>query len=217
MFRYSIPRLVVGALVLMLTGTLQAADQPSQAELKMREQLRNTLLQLRTIQGERDTLNAAKTQLESEKATLTEQVETLTKQSAAEKAAADKTIAELETKVSNQSKEIAQLNEILEKWKKAHAEVTEVAQKKEAERSALAANKIELERIVADQKRKNLEMFKIGNEILDRYKKFGLGTALTAREPFVGTTRVKLQNLVQDYKDKLADQRIKSQPEEAQQ
>ena len=52
-------------------------------------------------------------------------------------------------------------------------------------------------------------MYKIGSEVLQRFENFGLGTALTAREPFVGTTRVKLQNLFQDYADKLADARIK--------
>lgn len=211
MFRYSLPRIVGGTLALMLAGTLHAADQPSQAEMRMREQLRSTILQLRTIQGERDTLNAAKAQLENEKTTLTEQLETLTKQSAAEKTSADKTIAEMETKASQLSTEIAQLKESLEKWKKAHSEAVELAQKTEGQRSALAAQKVELDRQVADQRRKNFEMFKLGNEILDRYKKFGLGTALGAREPFVGTTRVKLQNLVQDYSDKLAEQRIKSQ------
>lgn len=211
MFRYSLPRIVGGSLALMLAGTLHAADQPSQAEMRMREQLRNSILQLRTIQGERDTLNAAKAQLENEKQTLTEQLEKLTKQSAAEKAAADKTIAEMESKVAQQSSEIAQLRESLEKWKKAHNEAVELAQKTEGQRSTLAAQKIELDRVVADQRRKNLAMFKLGNEILDRYKNFGLGTALGAREPFVGTTRVRLQNLVQDYSDKLAEQRIKSQ------
>jgi hypothetical protein len=52
-------------------------------------------------------------------------------------------------------------------------------------------------------------MFKVGSEILTRFEKFGLGTAITAREPFIGLTRVKLQNLMQDYADKLADQKIK--------
>ncbi len=47
------------------------------------------------------------------------------------------------------------------------------------------------------------------NDILTRYEKFGLGDALTAREPFTGITRVKLQSLFEDYQDKLVDQRIK--------
>jgi hypothetical protein len=60
-----------------------------------------------------------------------------------------------------------------------------------------------------DLRRRNNELFKLGNEILSRYEHFGLGTALTAREPFTGITKVKLQSLVQDYQDKLAEQKVK--------
>jgi hypothetical protein len=73
----------------------------------------------------------------------------------------------------------------------------------------LASESIVLKRKLDDRDRKNFELFKLGNEILKRYEKFGLGDALAAREPFTGITRVKLQNLVQDYQDKLADQRVK--------
>ncbi len=66
-----------------------------------------------------------------------------------------------------------------------------------------------LERKIADQQRKNEEMFKVGNEVLTRFEKFSLGTAIVAREPFVGLTRIKLQNLMQEYADKIADQKIR--------
>ena len=56
---------------------------------------------------------------------------------------------------------------------------------------------------------KPLWTYKTGSEILSRYENFGLGEAIVAREPFVGITRVKLQNLIQEYGDKLADQKIK--------
>ena len=59
-----------------------------------------------------------------------------------------------------------------------------------------------------DQQRKNRAMYQLGLEILKRYEHFGLGDAITAREPFVGTTRVKFENLIQDYGDKLAAQKI---------
>jgi len=64
-------------------------------------------------------------------------------------------------------------------------------------------------RKTADQQRRNEAMYKLGREVLDRYERFGLGDALTAREPFVGLTRVKFENLIQDYADKLTDQKIK--------
>lgn len=66
-----------------------------------------------------------------------------------------------------------------------------------------------LDRRVTEQQAKNTTMYQIGVEILDRYEKFGLGDALTAREPFIGKTRVKFQNLVQEFQDKLTEQRIK--------
>ncbi len=83
------------------------------------------------------------------------------------------------------------------------------ADKKEGDSAKLANDVVLLKRQVADRETKNLALFKLGNEILTRYEKFGLGEALLAREPFTGITRTKLETLVQDYSDKLADQRIK--------
>ena len=56
---------------------------------------------------------------------------------------------------------------------------------------------------------KNAAMYKIGTEILSRYEKFGLGDVITRKEPFIGTTRVKFENLMQDFSDGLTDQKIK--------
>ncbi|MEY3896640.1 MAG: hypothetical protein RLZZ214_2160, partial [Verrucomicrobiota bacterium] len=53
--------------------------------------------------------------------------------------------------------------------------------------------------------------FNTSNEILVRYENYALGKALGAREPFIGTTRVKIENLVQGYKDRILDNRISAQ------
>ncbi len=57
---------------------------------------------------------------------------------------------------------------------------------------------------------KNVSLFNTANEILDRYESYALGKALGAREPFIGTTRVKIENQVQGYKDRILDQRIQA-------
>jgi chromosome segregation ATPase len=193
----------------LAAGILRAADAPSPAETRMRESLRNTMLQLRTSETERATLQAAQAESEQKNTVLTAQVEALTKRLAADKEAADKSIAELKAIVDERDTEVVRLNESLEKWKASQKQATALANATEAQRARLAANVIVLERRVADQQTKNAAMFKIGNEILARYEKFGLGDALTAREPFVGITRVKFENLMQDYQDKLADEKIK--------
>ena len=192
------PELVasIGALFLCNIAALQAA--PSEAELKMREQLRATMLQLRTAETERAALQAAQAENEQKVKTLTAQVESLTKSSsAAEKAAAD------------QAAELTRMRELVGRWEAAHSQASQTAQAKEAERAKLAGENIVLKRRVADQQRRNAELFRIGNEILTRLEKFSVGDAIAAKEPFTGLMRVKLENLVQDYGDAIADQRIK--------
>ena len=192
------------------TGSLKAADQPNPAEARMREALRNTMLQLRTAQNDNAVLQAAKGELESKNKELDAQVKQLTKNIADDKDAAEKTITSLNTKLAGQAEEIAKLKETLAQTQAKLSETTALAQSKEAERARLAADAIVLNRTVADQKTKNAEMYKLGREILLRYEKFGLGDVIGAKEPFVGTQRVKLETYVQDFQDKLTDQKVKN-------
>lgn len=192
----------------------QQQPNPMEAALKkMRETLRTTMVQLQTVEGEKATLQAeletTKTENEKKIADLTKQLDALRKKTAEDKAATDKSINELTSKVANTEQDLARTKQTLVKWKDGYGKAAAIAQKKEAERSVLAGKVVVLERRVADNEAKNAEMFKIGNEILDRYKGFGLGTALTAREPFTGITRVKLQNLMQNYEEKLVAQKIR--------
>jgi chromosome segregation ATPase len=190
---------------------LQAADpaQPSAAETKLRDSLRNTMLQLRTSENDKAVLQAAQADSDEKNKTLTAQVEALTKQLAADKDAADKNAVALQAKLAERDKTVDDLRESLGKWKADHKRISEIAVVKEAQRAKLDEQVILLNRRVADQQTKNADMFKIANEILQRYEKFGLGDALAAREPFTGITRVKLQSLFEDYRDKLVDQKIK--------
>jgi len=192
-----------------IATTAVAADQPSPAELKMREALRNTMLQLRTAETEKANLQAANTELTEKNKASEEKVTALSKQLADDKVAADKTAAELVDKVAQRDTDIVQLKEALEKWKAGYAQVLTVAKTKEAERARFEAKSIALDRVVADQQRKNATMYQLGTEVLSRYEKFGLGDALLSREQFIGITRVKFENLMQDYADKLSDAKIK--------
>ncbi|MEO6054693.1 MAG: phage major capsid protein [Chthoniobacterales bacterium] len=196
-------------LSLFVLGTLKASDQLSPAEQKLRDGLKNTMLQLRDAQTQVSTLQATQAENEQKIQDLTAQLDKLTKQSTADKQVSEKTITELHTRVYDQELNIAKFKEALEKWKKSYNEAAELARNKEAQRAKVANDLILLQRRFDDARTKNNEMFKLGNEILTRYERFGLGDAVTAREPFIGTTRIKFQNLVQDYQDKLTDQKIK--------
>jgi hypothetical protein len=201
------------AAALLVAGPSQVLQaetaQPSAAENKLRESLRNTMLQLRNSENDKAVAQAAVAEAEDKNKALTEQVEKIMKQLAADKAAADKAAADLNAKLEQRDGQIAELRDALEKLKGEFKKMTIVAETKEAQRAKLEEQNIQLNRRVADQQTKNAGMFRVANEILVRYEKFGLGDALTAREPFTGITKVKLQSLFEEYRDQLADQRIK--------
>jgi len=205
--------LVAGLLTAL---TARGADQTGSPEARLRDALRNTMVQLRTVSTDRDNLQAQVTDLQSQKDDLTKQVADLTKKIAAQGDADSKAITELKGRVSDQEDSIAKLQQAFEKEKQDHVKAVSVANDTEAKRAKLAELAIHLQRNIDDQKRKNDEMYRIGMEVLDRYEKFGLGQALFAKEPFVGITRAKFQTLVQDYEDKLTDQRITEQQTPAQ-
>ena len=199
--------LLVGMFGAGLAQSLQAADASSN-EARLRDALRSALIQARTAENDRAVSEADKADLKLKNDALTKQVEALTKQCRADKEKADKVAADLKAKSADQAMQITELKQALEKTKGDLQKCTNDGRAIEAARAKLAADAIMLQRTIADQKNRNREMYKLGSEILARYEKFGLGEALGAKEPFVGLTRVKLQNFVQDYQDKLTDQRI---------
>lgn len=192
-----------------LCAAARSAEDANSPEARLRDALRNTMLQLRSVTTERDNLQAQEADMESQKNQLAAQVAALTKQSAADKDTATKTINELKSRLSDQESAIAELQKSLQAWKDSQKKAVAIANDTEAKRAKMAEIDIKLQRVVDDQRTKNGAMFKTAMEVLDRYEKFGLGEALFAKEPFVGITRTKFQNLVQDYGDKLEDQRIK--------
>jgi len=207
--------ILLPALFLSCTPLLAAEEEdPS---IKLREQLRSTLLQLRTAQTETANAQAAQaaadaktTQLSETITTLEKRIETLAKERNTEKISTEESIATLNNKLAEREKRIIQFSEALEKWKVGYQKAAEVARTKEDERAKLASENAIQKRTIADRETKNIALFNASNEILDRFESFSLGKALSAREPFIGNSRVKVENLVQGYKDKILDNRIQA-------
>jgi len=200
--------------LIALSASLHAAEE-ADPSIKLREQLRSTMLQLRTSQVEsanaqalQATAEAKSKELEAKIADLEKRNAAMAKQANAEKIAAEESIATLNNKLADRDKRIIQLNEALAKWKDGYNKAAAVARTKEEERAQLASEAIVLKRTVADRETKNIALFNTSTEILERFENYSLGKALGAREPFISTTRVKVENLVQGYKDRIVENRI---------
>ncbi len=203
--KYMLPVL---AGLLFSSSQLLAAEAEEDVVGRLRDALRTTMLQLRDSQNQVATLQATQVASDQKLKDLEVKIEAMTKQSLAERNTSANMIAELNAKLEEQRLVLVGFQSAIEKWKKSYSEVTALAQKKENERAKFQALSIKLERQVQDQQVRNIQMYKTGLEIIERYERFGLGDALLAREPFVGTTRVKFQNLIQNDQDKLTDQKI---------
>ncbi len=201
--------------VLALTVITSHAAPEADPSLKLKETLRSTMLQLRkaqtdnaNLQASQATAEAKQKELEAKITELTKNGESLVKKSNAEKAASEESIAKLNNRLAEREQRIVQFNEALEKWKTGYQKAAEVARTKEDERVKLASEVVDLKHTVADREAKNISLFNTSIEILNRFENYALGKAIAAREPFIGTTRVKVENLVQGYKDKIIDNRI---------
>ena len=205
----TLSRIAFGIACAMLVSRGLAADAPATEEDRLRAALRDTMIQLRSAQSDLASLQAAQASAAEEKRAALDKFEALRKQVTADRSANDKSLASLNSQVADQKATIARLNDALAKAKAEGEKSAQAAQQAEALNTKLKAEKITLERRVADLQSKNLALFMTGNQILSRYAEFGLGTAISAKEPFVSLTRTKLENLVQDYQDELLDQRAK--------
>ena len=192
---------------LFAAGKMRAEESQESDQGRLREVLRSTMLQLRDAQTDLANLQAAQAAHADEQKASDEQLALLKRHSAEDRAASDKAVEALKSRAAEQDAEIARLQDALGQWKRAAAKVGAEAHQAEAKCARQSADAIVLERRVEDLESKNAALERIGNEILTRYEKFSLGEQFLAREPFVGRTRVEIENLVQDYSDKMLDQR----------
>jgi chromosome segregation ATPase len=196
-----------GGLALLSAGAIRAADSSDSDEGRLRDVLRSTMLQLRDAQTDLANLQAAQASQADEKKALGDQLALLKKHDAEDRAAAATTTDGLKASLAGQASEIARLREALAEWKAAAEKARAAAAAADARNDKQASDTVAAERRIEDLEAKNAALARIGDEILTRYEKFALGEQFLAREPFIGRTRVAIENLVQDYQDKLVEQR----------
>lgn len=207
--------LLVPAAVRAQDDAAASAQQAAQAkanEQRLRDTLRATTQQLRTAETEKASLQAGQTERDEKIASLEARLKALTTQANDDRDKAEKTIAGLKYEGEKAAAETARLAVSLDKWKAAYHQAAEVAKTTESARTRLQASNIALERKAEERTRQNLELYTTASEILQRYRDFSLGRALAAREPFTGIAKAKLEEQVQDYADKIDDNKLKPEP-----
>lgn len=200
---------VYGIIALLTVVHIQAAEDPAAAaETKLRESLRATVMQLRTAETERATLQATQAQAEAISKDLQVKLDAMTKKNAEEQAAARKAEQALEEKNQQLTGKLKRFEEAFNGLKGEHEKVLELLKQKEVELLQLKDQKTVLEARVRDRQMQNMELYRTATDILKRYESFSLGEAIKAREPFTGITRARLESQVEEYRDQVNDNRF---------
>lgn len=201
----------VFAAALVPGSSLLAADD-NDPQAKLRDALRNAITQVRSLEDERAALQAKQAESDQTIADLKAKVDALSKQVAGpdtfKKADVEKMAADFNQKLEAEAATVSQLNGTLDKLKAAYNDAAKAAQAKEADRAKAAGERDNFWKRATTCEAKNVQLYTVGNQILDRLKAISVGEALGSFEPFVGAKRVELQNLAQDFQDKLLDQKV---------
>jgi hypothetical protein len=81
--------------------------------------------------------------------------------------------------------------------------VVDSSQQVHAERDRLAQDAATAKASLAECETKNITLVKIGRDVLAAYAKVGVMDALKRGEPMIGLKRVKMEQIAQDYADKV--------------
>lgn len=189
-------------LVLLITALSPVAAARADTETdRLREALRGAIAQTRALEDQRTALQAKLTEAEREQATLKARIDA---------AKADvKQVTKLHREaVEEFNQRLAERDETLEKWKAAYEDAANVARAKDAERAKFEGQAAAYKASAKSCQAKNLELVKVGRELLQRYEEANFADLAIASEPLVGARRVEIQTLLQDYNDKILDQKV---------
>jgi len=190
-----------------LAPCIALAQQPSMEE-RLRAQLRATTTQLQQTQAQLAQLQAAgggsapasdaskkeladlRAQLDAERAR--------TRQLSEGSAAAHR---EAQTVADKANTQITQL-------RAAYEELLRRARASEAERQKLVTASVTQQTALQQCEAKNAKLYAVGQEVLNAYESMDVTTVIAARQPFATRSRVKYEQIAQEYGDKLYDGRF---------
>jgi len=179
-------------LLLCCAGTATAAGT---LEDRLRQQLGAQSAQLREAQAEQGRLAADKARAERERDALRIELDLLRSDLQQQRGRA----AALKTERTQRQ----QLEASLEQTRSSGEQAAQLARDKEAERARLEGRLQQREAQLGDCVARNRKLYDTGREILGAYESVDVVDVLRRREPFTGLKKVELENLVQDYGDRL--------------
>jgi chromosome segregation ATPase len=174
-----------GAQIMLQYQQIAAEKTALQAQLaQMKKDLDAAHAELATVQKERDAAKAHRGVPPAELA-----------QATSAKEAAERSLEKSKQQITEL---VTRFREMAVNLRDTESARTQLGKELEARNSAF-------DRCVDD----NMQLYEINGQILDRYEHVGLFTKASAEEPFTRLTRTRLENLVDEYRERARQLRLK--------
>ncbi|MCB5188717.1 hypothetical protein LG200_11975 [Methylobacillus caricis] len=190
---------------------IMAADKDKAAK----QQERRMRQMVQQVQAEKDQLQ---TQFEQEKAKLQEETKAQEQKNSALQgsvAAANRKSAELASELEALRKQKVELETLqqntastLESTQQKLAETLETNSKGAAERKEMQAVLVNKQQQLNASNEKNARLYDFGLQLIKIYERPSLYKQVMRDEPFTQLKRVELENILQDYRDKIDEARV---------
>lgn len=204
--RTTSPLIVVAALAVLAPA---AARADGAGEARLREALRTATTQLRALEDERARWQATEAEQRKEIEKLRAQLATAAKRPAPVVKRDDPEVEELKQlrqRLADQEGSATKLSSSLAQCQAGEKTAAEAARDGEGERARLTADVAILRERLAATEARNTRLYGLGKEMLDWISREGV---YEASEPLLGLKRVELENVAQNYEDKLLEARSK--------
>jgi colicin import membrane protein len=191
-----------GAIAVLAACTSVQAQQGQSMEDRLRAQLRSTTEQLHKVQNELAVLRGAGGQATAAAPAAPQgDVAALKKELERAKSANSRS-----SRAEKESREaVEKANALVAQYKETNATFQRMINVSETERRRLASQEAFNKETVAQCEAKNVKLYTVGQEILRAYETMDMASVLSSRQPFAAQSRVKYEQIAQEYGDKLYD------------
>jgi chromosome segregation ATPase len=196
--------------IVLAAGALDATGmlaQQATTEDRLREALRRSTVELRALQDAQAGMQAKIDELTKQKDDLQHQLDDAQAKLATTPPPEAKPVEDvqaLKDEIEALKKQNGELQAGLARWQSSYQEAASVARAKDAEAKKLDASLKTSEQVLCTAKEENTKLIAIANDILHTYETQSFRNLLLGSyEPLIGIKKVQLQNLVQDYEDKM--------------
>jgi len=191
------------AAVMVLAVSLPGLSlaQQSSLEERLRAELRGTTQQLRNLQSQQASLEAARSNAEA-------QLEAARARIAELEARLDAAQGRVVSQQRSSAARIAASQERAEQVRGAYDELLQLARAKEAERVSLKRTLEQRESELQTCVTRNEEMYQAGKDILKEYESLGAAGLFKMRQPLATASRVEFENHAQALGDRLYNAQV---------